>query len=255
MTLTLDGVKVRYGPLEALHGVTLTIPEGAVTAILGRNGAGKTSLLRAIAGSVRTSDGHLAWHGVDITGDSPARRAAQGIMLIPADAGVFRSLTVRENLELFAGRGHGHSRGDGVESGSRGTARSAAFVPALEAFPALEELLDRRASLLSGGEQQMLALSRALLTPWRLLLVDELSHGLAPVIAARLYAVLGDLVAGGSGAAASGAVGHGAAVNRTVLLAEPHPRDALHLARHVHVLRRGDVAFSGPPADLDPDSL
>jgi branched-chain amino acid transport system ATP-binding protein len=219
--LTLDALRVRYGPLEALHGVSLDVAEGEVTAVLGRNGAGKSTLLRAVAGYLRASSGRIRWQGADITRASVGRRAAAGVMLIPDQGGVFRSLTVRENLDLFAAGGDP--------------------APALEAFPDLSTLSRRRAALLSGGEQQMLALSRALLAPWRLLLVDELSHGLAPVLATRLYTVLGTLAA--------------AHPDRAVVLAEPHPREALALADRVHVLRRGELAATASPTDFDPVTL
>jgi branched-chain amino acid transport system ATP-binding protein len=219
--LTLDALRVRYGPLEALHGVSLDFAEGEVTAVLGRNGAGKSTLLRAVAGYLRTSSGRIHWQGSDITRASVGRRSAAGVMLIPDEGGVFRSLTVRENLDLFAaGRD---------------------LAPALEAFPDLSTLSRRRVGLLSGGEQQMLALSRALLAPWRLLLVDELSHGLAPVLATRLYTVLSTLAA--------------AHPDRAVVLAEPHPREALALADRVHVLRRGELAATASPSDFDPVTL
>ncbi|MEY9904487.1 branched-chain amino acid transport system ATP-binding protein [Catenulispora sp. MAP12-49] len=219
--LTLDALRVRYGPLEALHGVSLTIVQGEVTAVLGRNGAGKSTLLRAVAGYLRTSSGRIRWQDIDITRAPIRRRAAAGVMLIPDEGGVFRTLTVRENLDLFAaGRD---------------------LAPALDAFPDLSTLARRRAALLSGGEQQMLALSRALLAPWRLLLVDELSHGLAPVLTARLYEVLAALAAEHR--------------DRAVVLAEPEPREALALAHRVHVLRRGELAATGSPADFDPAIL
>ena len=173
--LALDALRVRYGPLEALHGVSLGFSQGEVTAVLGRNGAGKSTLLRAVAGYLRPSSGRVLWQGSDITRSSIGRRAAAGVMLIPDEGGVFRTLSVRENLELFAAGGD--------------------LTPAYDAFPDLRGLARRRAALLSGGEQQMLALSRALLAPWRLLLVDELSHGLAPLLAARLYGVLATLAA------------------------------------------------------------
>jgi branched-chain amino acid transport system ATP-binding protein len=219
--LTIDALRVRHGPLEALHGVSLDFAEGEVTAVLGRNGAGKSTLLRAVAGYLRASSGHIRWQGSDITRASVGRRAATGVMLIPDEGGVFRSLTVRENLDLFA------------------AGRDPA--PALEAFPDLSTLSRRRVALLSGGEQQMLALSRALLAPWRLLLVDELSHGLAPVLATRLYTALGALAA--------------AHPDRAVVLAEPHPREALALADRVHVLRRGELAATASPTDFDPVTL
>ena len=219
--LTLDALRVRYGPLEALHGVSLTVAQGEVTAVLGRNGAGKSTLLRAVAGYLRTSAGRISWQGSDITRAPVRRRAAAGVMLIPDEGGVFRALTVRENLDLFAaGRD---------------------LAPALDALPDLITLSRRRVALLSGGEQQMLALSRALLAPWRLLLVDEMSHGLAPILATRLYAVLATLAA--------------AHPDRAVVLAEPHPREALAMAHRVHVLRRGELAATGSPTDFDPAIL
>jgi branched-chain amino acid transport system ATP-binding protein len=221
--LELHGLRVRYGPLEALHGVSLTLTQGEAAAVVGRNGAGKTSLLRAIAGTVKASEGRIVWQGSDIQRAPIGRRAAQGIMLIPDEGGVFRTLTVRENLELFA------------QSSQR-----TAIDPAVDAFPALGDLMSRRALLLSGGEQQMLALSRALLAPWRLLLVDELSHGLAPALATRLYAVLADLAA---------------RTHRAVLLAEPDASQALGLAQRIHVLRRGEIAASTAPERFDPVSL
>ena len=220
-TLALDALRVRHGPLEALHGVSLTVEQGEVTAVLGRNGAGKSTLLRAVAGYLRATSGRIRWQGSDITRATVGRRAAAGLMLIPDEGGVFRSLTVRENLDLFAaGRD---------------------LTPAFETFPHLRSLSRTRVALLSGGEQQMLALSRALLAPWRLLLVDELSHGLAPVLATRLYDVLAGLAA--------------AHPDRAVVLAEPDPREALALADRVHVLRRGELAATGSPADFDPATL
>ena len=219
--LTLDALRVRYGPLEVLHGVSLDIAQGEVTAVVGRNGAGKTTLLRAIAGYLRPSSGRIRWQGSDITRAPVGRRAAAGVLLIPDEGGVFRTLTVRENLDLFAaGRDLG---------------------PAYDAFPDLSTLSRRRVALLSGGEQQMLALSRALLAPWQLLLVDELSHGLAPLLARRLYDVL-----------AAVATAH---PDRAVVLAEPHPREALALAHRVHVLRRGELAATGSLTDFDPATL
>jgi branched-chain amino acid transport system ATP-binding protein len=243
--LTLDALRVRYGPLEALHGVSLTLEPGHVTTIVGRNGAGKSTLLRTIAGYLRPAAGRILWQGSDITRASVSRRAAAGLMLIPDEGGVFRHLTVQENLELFA------------------TAATRDLTPAFDAFPDLRTLSRRRAALLSGGEQRMLALSRSLLAPWQLLMVDELSHGLAPHLATRLYAVLADLV--------------GAHPDRAVLLAEPDPREALAAfaavldrgtgtgtgagAVRIHVLRRGELAtkpsaeVTGSPTDFDPATL
>jgi branched-chain amino acid transport system ATP-binding protein len=219
--LRLDALRVRYGPLEALHGVSLTFASGEVTAVVGRNGAGKTTLLRTIAGYLRATSGRIQWQDTDITRAPVGRRSAAGVMLIPDEGGVFRTLTVRENLELFAaGRD---------------------LAPAHDAFPDLRALSRRRVALLSGGEQQMLALSRALLAPWQLLLVDELSHGLSPLLATRLYDVLATLAA--------------AHPDRAVVLAEPAPRETLSMADRVHVLRRGDLTATGSPTDFDPATL
>jgi branched-chain amino acid transport system ATP-binding protein len=169
---------------------------------------------------VKASAGRVLWDGSDLLRAPIGRRAAQGLMLIPDDGGVFRTLTVRENLNLFAG--------------------GSAITPAVDAFPQLSTLMNRRALLLSGGEQQMLAMSRALVAPWRLLLVDELSHGLAPVLAARLYKVLADLASHTS---------------RAVLFAEPDPRQAVALAQRIHVLRRGEIAATTGPEHFDPVTL
>ena len=237
--LTLDSVRVRYGPLEALHGVSLTFAEGEVTAVLGRNGAGKTSLLRAAAGLIGTSGGRIVWRDTDLTRAPIGRRAACGILLVPDENGVFRSLTVRENLELFASGDHRHSASG--DHRRRAAVTSSAIDPALETFPALKNLIRRRASHLSGGEQRMLALSRALLTPWQLLLVDELSHGLAPTLARHLYEVLAALAA--------------THPDRAIALAEPDHRRALDLAHRIHVLRRGELASTGIADNFDPATL
>jgi branched-chain amino acid transport system ATP-binding protein len=229
--LAVQDLRVRYGPLEALHGVSLAVAEGEVAAVVGRNGAGKTSLLRAVAGQVKCTGGRISWQdgtdgtdgmaGTDLTRTTIARRAAAGILLVPDAGAVFRSLTVRENLRLFAGR--------------------APLDVALDAFPHLSSLMNRRALLLSGGEQQMLALARALLARWRLLLVDELSHGLAPALADQLYAVLADLAA--------------AHPDRAVVFAEPDAREALAFAHRVHVLRHGVIATSTTPPAFNPAAL
>lgn len=223
--LTVKGLRVKYAALEALHGVDLVVPAAGVTVLAGANGAGKTTLLNTIAGLLRPAEGTL--ESVDDQGDridlaalAVPDRVRAGITLVPDGNGVFGRLTVAENLDLFAGPG-----GDPV--------------PALGLFPELAAFPNRRAGTLSGGEQQMLALARAALTPWRLLLVDELSHGLAPPIAARCYAALAEMAASGADSARPG----GAA--RAVVLAEPHVRNGLELADRVVVLRRGEVAFAG----------
>ena len=171
--ISLRHASVRYGPLEALHDVTLLAPAPGVTVLLGRNGSGRTTALRALAGTVPLSRGAVVWDGTDVTGMPAYERARRGLCLVPDRQAVFGSLTVRENLGLAA---PGHD-----------------FAPALEAYPQLGSLLTRKAGALSGGEQRMLALSRALLARARVVLVDEPAQGMSPTVAARTYDLLSGL--------------------------------------------------------------
>lgn len=214
--LGLYGARAGYGQVEVMHGVSLAVPVHGVTALLGHNGAGKTTTLRALAGLVPLRAGSVCWEGSDITGMPTYDRVRLGITLLPDEHGSFSSLSVRDNLDVFAADGAGE------------------IEPALAAFPALRNRLGQRAGTLSGGEQQMLALSRALLRPARVLLIDELSRGLAPQLVRRLYDVVAEL----------------AADDRAVLLVEQYVEQALRLAEVVYVLRRGEVAFVGEPAEL-----
>ena len=215
LELSLRGVHAGYGAVEVLHGVDLDVPAGSLTALLGPNGAGKTTLLSAIAGLLPVRAGQVVWAGREIGWMRPDDRARAGMLLIPERRGIFATLSVRDNLEIFGGRG-------------------ADLTPAFDAFPILRQRLTQEAGSLSGGEQQMLAMSRALLGSPRLLLLDEISLGLAP----RVTRLLFDVVAG---LAASGV---------TVVLVEQYLSDALRLADLVYVLARGDVAFAGEPAEL-----
>ncbi|GCB50605.1 ATP-binding cassette domain-containing protein [Streptomyces sp. NL15-2K] len=209
-TLQLRHARVRYGPLEALHGITLAAAGPGLTVLLGRNGSGRTTALRALAGTVPLSGGAVVWDGVDVTRVPAFERARRGLCLVPERRAVFGSLTVRENLELAA----------------------PAYDSALAAYPQLEPLLARRAGTLSGGEQRMLALSRALLARARVVLVDEPAQGMSPTVAARTYELLGSLDA-------------------CVVMAEqrlppvPHGRPAL-----VYELRRGAVVFGGEAGEF-----
>jgi branched-chain amino acid transport system ATP-binding protein len=211
MTLiALRRARVRYGPLEALHGLTVAAPGPGLTVLLGRNGSGRTTALGALAGTVPLSGGVVEWDGTDITRLPAYERARRGLVLVPERRAVFGSLTVRENLELAA--------------------RDVS--PALAAYPALAPLLPRRAGTLSGGEQRMLALSRALLARARVVLVDEPAQGMSPAVAARTYALLSGLDA-------------------CVVVAEQRLPQALREASAlVYELRRGTVAFCGEAAEL-----
>ncbi|MCL6673506.1 ATP-binding cassette domain-containing protein [Streptomyces panaciradicis] len=209
--ISLRHARVRYGPLEALHGVTLAAPGPGLTVLLGRNGSGRTTVLRALAGAVPLSGGAVVWDGADVTRMPAYERARRGLCLVPERQAVFGSLTVRENLELAA-----------LDVGF-----------ALEAYPPLEKLLPRRAGTLSGGEQRMLALSRALLARARVVLVDEPAQGMSPPVAARTYELLGGLDA-------------------CVVVAEQRLPPALEGrgAVFVYELRRGAVVFGGQAAEL-----
>jgi len=213
MSIALRHARVRYGPLEALHGVTLVAPGPGLTVLLGRNGSGRTTALRALAGTVPLSGGAVVWDGADVTRMPAYERARRGLCLVPERRAVFGSLTVRENLELAA----------------------AGFAAALDAYPQLEPLLPRRAGTLSGGEQRMLALSRALLARARVVLVDEPAQGMSPTVAARTYELLGGLDA-------------------CVVVAEqrlpPGLRERSGRTTYVHELRRGAVVFSGEAAEV-----
>jgi branched-chain amino acid transport system ATP-binding protein len=209
--ISLRHARVRYGPLEALHGVSLFAPSPGVTVLLGRNGSGRTTALRALAGTVPLSRGAVVWDGTDVTRMAAYERARRGLCLVPDRRAVFGSLTVRENLELAApGRD---------------------FAPALDAYPQLSHLLTRRAGTLSGGEQRMLALSRALLARARVVLVDEPAQGMSPTVAARTYELLSGLDA-------------------CVIVAEQRLPPGLHDGPAlVYELRRGAVVFSGETAE------
>ncbi|MEE1761146.1 ATP-binding cassette domain-containing protein [Streptomyces sp. SP18BB07] len=215
MTLiSLRRARVRYGPLEALHGLTLAAPGPGLTVLLGRNGSGRTTSLRALAGTVPLSGGAVVWDGADITGTPAYERARRGLVLVPERRAVFGTLTVRENLELAAPDAPGLAR-------------------ALDAYPALEPLLPRRAGTLSGGEQRMLALTRALSARARVVLVDEPAQGLSPAVAARTYELLGGLDA-------------------CVVVAEQRLPPGLGAVPGVlvHELRRGALTFAGEAAEL-----
>jgi branched-chain amino acid transport system ATP-binding protein len=220
--LELSDLHVSYGPIDAVKGVSLTIERGDVVAILGPNGAGKSSILKAIQGLVRARAGAVRWQGEDITRWTPERRARAGIAFVPESRGVFGTLSIGENLHL-AGC---------ALTGAAGVSEQVEL--ALRHFPALADRLSERAEVLSGGERQQLAIGRALVAAPELLVLDEPSLGLAPVVLDGLFASLAALRDEG----------------RTILLVEQNAVRAVRLADHVFSLRSGSLARIEEPEQL-----
>jgi branched-chain amino acid transport system ATP-binding protein len=222
MTLRLESVAAGYGDTTVLRDVSLTVPAGRVVALLGPNGAGKTTLLRVASGQLRPSAGRLLLHDVDRTGQPGEALAAAGVTLIPEGRGIFRNLSVREHIRLFA-------RPDDPGALER----------VVGAFPRLGERLDQAAGTLSGGEQQMLALGRAHARPTSVLLLDEVSMGLAPQLVDAIYEALAELAATGV----------------SLLVVEQFAARALALADVVYLLAGGRVQFAGEPGEVDEERL
>jgi branched-chain amino acid transport system ATP-binding protein len=221
MMLELSAVVTKYGAVRALNGVDISVPEGALTAVLGANGAGKTTLLRTISGLVAPSSGSIRFDGNEIAGLSADRIARMGLRHVPEHGGVITELTVRENLRL-------------------GAVRDAPLSEVLDLFSALIDKVGRQASTLSGGERQMLAIGRALMGRPRMLLLDEPSLGLAPLVTATIMRVLRDLRA---------------RTGLTVLLVEQNARSALSVAVNAYVLALGEVALAGLAESISAEAL
>jgi branched-chain amino acid transport system ATP-binding protein len=219
--LELEGVEARYGPVQALHGVSLTVGEGEIVAVLGGNGAGKTTMLRAVSGLVATS-GEVRFAGQRITRAAPERVARIGVAHVPEGRGLFTELSVRENLRLGA-----YLRRDGFDED---------YERARGYFPWLDERRDQQAGTLSGGEQQMLALARALMGRPRLLLLDEPSLGLAPIVVRELFRIVGEL---------------NEKEGLALLVVEQNAKLALRSSSRAYVLEVGRVALEGPSAELE----
>jgi branched-chain amino acid transport system ATP-binding protein len=218
--LALEDVEARYGPVQALRGVTLEVPEASIVAVLGANGAGKTTTLRAVSGTVRWS-GRISFAGKSVAG-GPERVARAGIAHVPEGRGTFTELTVNENLRLGA-----YTR--------RERSLQADIDRMAEWFPWIPERGGQQAGTLSGGEQQMLALARALMARPRLLMLDEPSLGLAPMIVREIFRIVRDL---------------NEREGLTVLVVEQDARIALQTASTAYVLEVGRVAVSGPSDEL-----
>jgi branched-chain amino acid transport system ATP-binding protein len=216
--LQLDDISAGYGDTTIVRNVNLTVPSGAVTALLGPNGAGKTTLLKTMSGLIKPTQGSVRLDGADVSRLAPNKRAALGLCHIPEGRGIFRSLTVRENLRLQAEPGH---EAEAVEK-------------CVAAFPILGERIGQTAGTLSGGQQQMLAISRAYARSPRLVLIDEASLGLAPIVVDEIFSFL-------AGIAAAGAA---------LLIVDQFVARALAMATTVHVLTQGEIVFSGTPAEL-----
>ena len=220
--LELDGVAARYGPVQALHDVSLVVREGEVVAVLGANGAGKTTTLRAISGTVARS-GTIDLEGKQLKG-GPEAAAKAGVAHVPEGRGTFVDLTVTENLRLGAYTRRGSAKADIERIG--------------EYFPWMTERGGQRAGTLSGGEQQMLALGRALMSRPRLLLLDEPSLGLAPMVVREFFRIVGEL---------------NEKEGLTVLVVEQDARIALAASTRAYVLEVGRVALTGTSAALRDD--
>ena len=225
--LEIDDVAVAYDGMRALQGVTLSAEVGTIVALVGANGAGKTSLLRAISGIVRPERGTIRFDERDITRLPAHEIVRRGIAHVPEGRRVFASATVRDNLLL----------GAYVER-DRG-ARSARLEGAFAAFPILRARLDQRASTLSGGEQQMLAIARGTMSGPKLLMLDEPSLGIAPKLIPEIYAGIGQIAANGT----------------SVLLVEQNVREALRVATWAYVLQTGRVVASGDARTLAESDL
>lgn len=220
--LELRDVSAGYNTGLVLRGVDLSVPDGCVVAVLGPNGAGKTTLLRVLSGLLRPSAGQMILDGEDVTGAAPYELARRGVCHVPEGRGIFGSLTVEENIRLQAPTGD-----------------SSVVERVTAVFPRLGERLRQVAGSLSGGEQQMLAMSRAYIGEPSVVLLDEVSMGLAPLIVDEIFEHLDRLAASGT----------------TLVIVEQYVARALDLADYVYVLVRGRIAFAGEPSELSADGL
>jgi branched-chain amino acid transport system ATP-binding protein len=216
--LSATGLDAAYGDTMVLRNVSLTVPAGSVVALLGANGAGKTTLLRAVSGLLRPRAGRVTFDGTDVTRSAPNELARLGLHHIPEGRAIFPALTVAENLVVYS------EKGREKESVER----------TVDAFPRLGQRLGQVAGTLSGGEQQMLALARAYVRRPRMVLLDEVSMGLAPQLVDEVLGFLDRLAKEGT----------------ALLLVEQYVNKALAIADYVYILNRGRISFAGEPSEL-----
>jgi len=220
--LQLEDVHVHYGPVHALRGVSLTVEEGEIVTLIGANGAGKSTLMTSLFGAPRPSAGRIVFDGHDLTRTAPHRVSRQGIALAPEGRRIFARMTVLENLQIGA-------------THVQPALQEEDLAHVFDLFPVLQERQTQRAGTLSGGEQQMLAIARALLSRPRLLLLDEPSLGLAPIYIRKIFQIIQRLNRD-----------HGIAV----LLVEQNAHHALKIAHRACVLQHGQIVLTGAARDL-----
>ena len=225
--LAIQDVVTAYGKIEALRGVTLAVEEGSITCLLGPNGAGKTTLMMTVAGILRPRSGSIRFGGSEIAGAAPHRIVERGIALVPENRLVFPHMTVLENLR--AGAYQRNDRGGIAADIDRMFVR----------FPRLKERAAQEGGTLSGGEQQMLSVARALMSRPKLMLMDEPSLGLAPLVVEEIFRIITELHRDGT----------------TIFLVEQNAHMALTVAHHFYLIEQGRITFSGDPGSLAEDEV
>jgi branched-chain amino acid transport system ATP-binding protein len=220
--LTIEELSVHYGGIHALHGIGLEVPDGKIVTLIGANGAGKSTTLKAIVGLVKASGGSASWNGERLSGSPTKDIVSKGIVLVPEGRRVFPNLTVDENLSLGA---YARDDKEGIEEDRK---------KVFGYFPRLDERKRQKAGTLSGGEQQMLAVGRAIMTKPKLLMMDEPSLGLAPLVVKMIFDIVRQINAAGT----------------TVLLVEQNAKAALEIADYGYVLETGSITLSGKGKEL-----
>lgn len=220
--LRVENLHVHYGGIHALKGISLEVPEGKIITLIGANGAGKSTTLRTICGLVEKSDGKIFYRDRDISSLDTRERTMEGLVMVPEGRRIFPNLTVYENLQL----------GSFMRTDEAGINKDLQWV--YELFPILEERREQKAGTLSGGEQQMLAVGRALMSRPKLLLMDEPSLGLAPLLVKEIFEIIEEIKNQGT----------------TILLIEQNAYAALNIADYAYVLETGKISMKGPGRDL-----